>query len=71
LTVPSWAYDTINDALPYEENCEDKFHFGMLTYVIDGIEYSLPSHHYMERYLNVFDDGVDICTNTIATLDIL
>ena len=71
LTVPSWAFDTLNNALPYQESCASKFDFGALTYVIDGVDYDLPSHHYMERYLNVFEEGDSICSHTVATLDIL
>lgn len=71
LTVPSWAFGKINEALPYDEGCESKFDFGHLTYVIDDVEYSLPSHHFMERYTNVFEEGDAVCSNTIATLDIL
>jgi hypothetical protein len=71
LTVPSWAYNHVNSLLPYEYGCLNKTGFGTIVYVIDGIDYALPSHHFMELYENVFDDGVDICTNTIAELDIL
>jgi cathepsin D len=71
LTVPSWAYAHINSILPFKYDCKAKTDFGNLTYVIDGIEYALPSHHFMEIYKNVFDDGIDICFNTIAELDIL
>ena len=71
LTVPSWAFDILNDQLPYEEGCDSKFDHGDLTYVIDGVEYNLPSHHYVERYTNVFEEGDSVCSHTLAVLDIL
>jgi hypothetical protein len=42
----------------------------MLTYTIDGIDYDIPSHHWMERKM---DDSVDEggqCKTTIGTLDV-
>ena len=71
LTVPSWAFRKIDAALPQLEGCESKFGLGKLTYVIDGVDYDLPSHHYYERYTNVFEEGDSVCAHTFATLDIL
>ena len=71
LTAPTWAYTILNDALPYEKGCKSKFDFGALTYVIDGVDYDLPSHHYMERYTSVVEEDDSVCAHTMATLDIL
>ncbi len=70
LTSPSWAIDTITKALPYEEGCLDDLNFGTLTFVINGIDYDVPSHHFMERYYNVYEDGDSVCMTSITTLDI-
>ena len=71
LTAPTWAYSILDEALPYSSDCASKHDFGSLTYVIDGVEYNLPSHHYMERYTSVFEPGDGVCAHTMATLDIL
>lgn len=71
ITAPSWAIGTINDLLPYTENCPDDMGFGNLTFVINGIDYNIPSHHFMERYYNVYEDGDSVCTTSISELDIL
>lgn len=65
ITMPSWAHDKIIGKMPYLEDCENKFGFGMLTFVIDGKDYSVPSHHFMERYVNVFEFGDSICATSI------
>ena len=70
MTVPSWAYDKISKTLPYKEGCDSKLVFGTLSFVINGIDYDLPSHHFMERYYNVFEQGDSVCMSTLVTLDI-
>lgn len=57
--------------LPYEENCENKYGFGTMTFVIDGLDYNIPSHHFMELYVNVFEFGDSICSTSIQRLDIM
>ena len=69
LTAPSWADDIILKNIPLVENCENKFGFGTLTFVIEGVEYNLPSHHFIERYTNVFSEGDSVCMPVIARLD--
>eukprot|EP00350_Pseudokeronopsis_sp_OXSARD2_P010015 CAMPEP_0170551034 /NCGR_PEP_ID=MMETSP0211-20121228/9050_1 /TAXON_ID=311385 /ORGANISM="Pseudokeronopsis sp., Strain OXSARD2" /LENGTH=170 /DNA_ID=CAMNT_0010857933 /DNA_START=672 /DNA_END=1184 /DNA_ORIENTATION=- len=71
LTAPSWAIEAIKNALPYEEDCKSDTQFANLTFVIDGVDYDLPSHHFMERYTNVFEEGDSICMTSITDLDIL
>ena len=36
------------------EDCEEgkEYEYGDLTFVINGVDYSLPSHHWMEREFN-------------------
>ena len=47
LTAPSWAFGILDDALPNDNKCDSKFEFGTLTYVIDGVDYDLPSNHFV------------------------
>lgn len=70
MTMPTWAYEKMLDILPYSEDCENKYGFGTLTFVIDGIDYNVPSHHFMEKYINVFEFGDSVCSTSIVPLDI-
>ena len=71
ITVPSWALDTITNTLPYSEGCPNDLDFGNLTFVIDGVNYDIPSNHFMELYYNVYTMGDSICTTSITSLDIM
>ena len=70
ITVPSWAMKKIESALPPMPNCENKYGFGTLTFVIDGVDYNIPSHHFMEKYINVNKIGDHVCMTSIQALDI-
>ena len=50
-------------------DCEDEFGFGDLTYVINDIEYPIPSHHWMKRTVNSSDNSSK-CNHSIGTLDV-
>lgn len=54
-------------------DCDDGFEYdqGDLTYVINGIDYPIPSHHWNER--NVDDDNADggVCYTKMHQLNIL
>jgi hypothetical protein len=56
--------------LPYEEGCPNDLDFGDLSFVIDGKDYPIPSHHFMERYYNVYKSGDSVCMTSITQLDI-
>lgn len=47
ITAPSWAEKILQDILPYEEDCKDERHFGTLTFVVNGEDYHVHSHHFM------------------------
>jgi hypothetical protein len=70
LTAPSWALPILEEVLPQEENCNNKHKFGSLTFVIDGIDYDVPSHHFMDIYNDVYEAGDQYCMTSISTLDI-
>lgn len=70
ITAPSWAIETLTKALPYKEGCDTDKDFGDLTFIIDGSEYKVPSHHFMERYFNVYEEGDSVCMTSISKLDI-
>lgn len=71
MTVPSWAHSKILELLPTQENCENKYGFGTMTFVIDGVDYIIPSHHFMDLYVNVFEYGDSYCMTSIQSLDIM
>ena len=48
--------------------CESEHSFGNLTYKINGIEYPIPSSHWIERVPQ--PDGSNHCSHTIGTLDV-
>ena len=72
ITMPGWAKRQFESEYPqYMKNdcTSDEFGFGELTYVINGIDYPIPSHHWMKRYIDQ-DDGNDQCEHSIGTLDV-
>jgi type 1 fimbria pilin len=55
ITFPTWATTKFNSDYPEYSNgssCDDEYSHGNLTYVINGIEYPIPSHHWMSREVN-------------------
>lgn len=70
ITAPTWAYEKLMKALPQEEACDDKYKFGNLTFVVDGIDYDIPSHHFMETYGSVYGPNDAVCMTSISNLDI-
>jgi hypothetical protein len=54
MTMPTWTFQIIDPQLPFLENCLTTIGLGTLTFTIDGIDYDLPSHHFMERFVDVF-----------------
>ena len=72
LTFPSWAYTTFMDSEHGEPKaCErgDEYTYGDLTFVINGVKYDLPSHHWMERQ-TAPGDPVGLCRPSIKPLDV-
>jgi cathepsin D len=67
-TMPSWAMRDAEKMLPLKDHCKTDHAFGTLTYTIDGIDYNIPSEHFMERFKTV--DGSFDCEFTITELDI-
>ncbi len=57
LTAPTWALSRLEEVLPQEEGCSNIHKFGTLTYVINGIDYDVPSHHFMAAYQDVYEPG--------------
>jgi hypothetical protein len=70
ITAPTWAYEKLMRALPQEDNCMDKFKFGTLTFVVDGRDYDIPSHHFMEVFNGVYAPYDSVCMTSITNLDI-
>ena len=73
LTFPAAEMHAFEEAHPEWKKssgntCESEHVFGELTYVINGIEYPIPSSHWMERTPQ--DDGTSVCGHSIGTLDV-
>ena len=55
ITFPVWAinqFESENPEYKKQDCVSDEFSFGDLTYVINGIDYPIPSHHWMKRTIN-------------------
>ena len=54
ITFPSWAYKEFMAEFGDTKDCVEgkEYEYGDLTFVINGVDYSLPSHHWMEREFN-------------------
>lgn len=66
--MPSWAMNNAEKMLPLKENCMNDHSFGTMQYTIDGVDYSIPSSHFMERFEG--QNGESTCEFTITELDI-
>ena len=71
ITTPGWANEFLQSILPQVENCQSKYVFGTLTFVINGVDYDIPSHHFMEQYNDVYEPGDVVCMTSITDLDIM
>ena len=72
ITFPSWAYDEFMDEYGDVEDCEEgaEYTYGNLTFVINGVDYDLPSHHWMERETNADKEEGGSCSTSIGPLDV-
>lgn len=66
--MPSWAMTASESRLPLKEGCKSDKGLPQMTYVIDGVQYTLPSERYMERFETA--DGTTDCQYTVTELDI-
>lgn len=72
ITFPSWAHKKFMDSYGDQEECDkgSEYNYGNITFVINGIDYDLPSHHWMEREINRDLDKGGSCSTTIGMLDV-
>jgi len=73
-TMPTWAYKEFIDQIGgWDQNCEIDADFDApdMIFVIDGHEYVLPSHHWLERKIDETVPEGGRCTPAISPLDIL
>lgn len=72
-TMPSWALSVFNDAT-YEHGmpCVEGFDMSLedLVFVIDGVDYPLPSHHWNSREIDTSIEEGGKCFTTLSALDI-
>lgn len=71
--MPSWALSKFHTAT-YTEGmeCEDgaDMQFDDLVFVIDGVDYAIPSHHWNSREIDTKLAKGGRCFSTISALDI-
>jgi len=74
LNMPTFAFASLMEAT---ESWDDKpcyeganKDFGNLTFVIDGISYDLPSHHWANRDVDESNIDGGTCHLNVKTLDI-
>jgi len=75
LRMPTWAFDIALPQLPTDYQCESDLRFGDMTVVIDGVNYDIPSAHWMEMWVGEGDENpdggnYDLCVTSLDTLDI-
>ena len=60
MTFPGWAFQKFTTSEHGQgKECEkgDEYKYGEITFVINGKNYALPSHHWMERQVDYMDKG--------------
>ena len=72
-TMPYWAHKIFKQAVysprsPCELGAEQSF--GNLTFVINGIDYPIPSHHWNQREIDETAPYGGVCSTTISELTI-
>ena len=72
ITFPSWAHEEFMAEYGNVEDCEEgkEYTYGNLTFVINGVDYELPSHHWMEREINAGIELGGSCATSIGALDV-
>lgn len=72
LTFPPGAYAEFVQDYGDSISCtaDDVLNFGSLTYVIEGVHYNLPSHHWVRRTQDSSDDFGGKCQSNISELDV-
>lgn len=74
ITFPSWAMNQFSRDHPEwqtQNDCKSELEHGDLTYVINGIDYPIPSHHWMQKEANSSEpEGNGKCKHSIGTLDV-
>ena len=71
MTMPTNLLALFEKKIGYIPNlpCEDAFGLGTISYVIDGIHYKLPSHHWNQRVVNS-KTGTGTCSHSFLGLDV-
>ena len=72
ITFPSWAHAEFMEKYGQVEVCEEgkEYTYGNLTFIINGVDYSLPSHHWMEREIDTTINEGGSCSTSIGALDV-
>ena len=72
MTMPSWAKEifikqTFPDVIPCKP---DLGIFGTLTFVIDGLDYELPAHHWVSRTIDYNSRTGGTCKSVFRAQDV-
>jgi hypothetical protein len=73
MLAPTWAFNIIDPQMPYSSNCQEEDYengYGTLTFVLDGIDYDIPSTHWMKHYSDVAAKNDSYCISAISAVDI-
>lgn len=71
-TFPPGHYDKFAEKFQVNESCSEgaELEYPDLTYVIDGVEYTIPSHHWVNRSIDKSDSKGGWCSDVINELDV-
>lgn len=71
ITMPGWAFRQFSSEHGKRAACSvgDEYGFGDMTFTINGVDYDIPSHHWMERDVSR-DHKQGYCQTYISQLDV-
>jgi len=72
-TMPKWAFTKFEKATyPKRSPCglDSEQSFDDLVFVINGVDYPIPSHHWNERTIDNSEELGGLCSHTISELTI-
>ena len=71
-TFPPGHFGEFDLEFAVDESCEegDELLYPDLTYVINGVEYVMPSHHWVTRSINDNDPKGGVCQSVLGELDV-
>ena len=70
-TFPGWAHKQFMESHGKTRPCKkgEEYEFGNMTFVVEGVSYDIPSHHWMTRTSGMYGSSGD-CSAAIQKLDV-